>query len=195
VGGETIIGCNRAFTQRLPSELRDKLERLGGKTVMNFAPKGSSKHLEFLEHPDLRAWDDVFQTDSETEVEELCVGRSLTPVWNPDGSLTLMCDTSVFTIHPVTGEKFYRSTIHANGTFGEAGVKLAATQKQPSGWYLGDGTLMSAEDAGLIKSIYEDVEQAWQWLSGDLMILDNLQTLHGRNAFSGPREVLVAILA
>lgn len=195
VGGETIIGSNRAFTERLPLELRTKLERLGGRTVMNFAPKGSSKDLKIIEHPDQRSWDDAFMTDSVAEVEEICSARHMTPTWNMDGSLTLTADTSIFTVHPVTGEAFYRSTVHANGSFGEIGVKIAATQIQPSGWYLGDGTIMSLEDAALIKDIYEEVEQAWHWLAGDLMILDNLQSLHGRNPFSGPREVLVGLLA
>jgi len=56
---------------------------------------------------------------------------TLGPVWNEDGSLTMLDVTQTFTVHPKTGERFYRS---------------------------------------------------------------NLQVAHGRNSYTGPREIMVALL-
>ena len=33
------------------------------------------------------------------------------------------------------------------------------------------------------------------WQAGDLMLVDNIRSAHSREAFSGPREVLVAMAA
>ena len=32
-----------------------------------------------------------------------------------------------------------------------------------------------------------------RWQAGDLMLVDNVRTAHGRERFEGPREVLVAM--
>ena len=39
--------------------------------------------------------------------------------------------------------------------------------------------------------IAETVELAWQ--AGDIVLLDNMLTAHGRNSYAGKRKVLVAM--
>ena len=45
----------------------------------------------------------------------------------------------------------------------------------------------------LINKVYEANAARERWQSGDLMLVDNLRTAHGRERFEGPREVLVAM--
>jgi alpha-ketoglutarate-dependent taurine dioxygenase len=42
--------------------------------------------------------------------------------------------------------------------------------------------------------VLEEVTVAFPWRAGDVMILDNIYSFHGRNAFTGTRDVQVALL-
>ena len=44
-----------------------------------------------------------------------------------------------------------------------------------------------------ILKIYQPLEVVYRWQKGDIMILDNVLVAHARNAFSGPRKLLVAL--
>ncbi len=197
-GGETIIGSMHEFMQRLPAELKEKLEEHDVHIVRNFGPAGSTAGMDVIDHPDKIAWNDAFYTDSRTEVERRCAELGMTPIWNEDGSLTLQDSTKTFTVHPQTGERFYRNNLHTNASFDRPGFSeiaaaVRARQKRPSGMYLDNGETLSAEEAATINRVYEEIELAWPWQNGDIMVLDNLQVAHGRNASSGPREIMVAL--
>lgn len=199
VGGETIIGSARELTKRIPAALREKLERLGVRSIRNFAPAGSSREMAVTDHPDKRGWDEVFDTDSKEEVERACADMGMTPIWNEDGTLTLVSELEPLERHPRTGEPLYRTQTHTNRTFERGDLKavtqqLRASQKMPSGHSFRNGEPMSDEEADAIDRIYRDITIAWPWQSGDVMILDNLQVHHGRNPYSGSRNVQVALL-
>lgn len=199
VGGETIIGSMRHFMQRLPTELREKLEKHKIRSVRNLAPAGTSKGKAVSEHPDLVGWDVSFYTDSKEQVEAECRRLDVECIWNEDGSLTVVGYTDPFAVHPQTGERIYRTNIHTNGKI--AGAKYAgldeallSKQKMPSGYTLDTGEGLSAEEVQAIADTFNSIEIAWPWENGDVMILDNLLCVHGRNPFSGQREILTALL-
>jgi alpha-ketoglutarate-dependent taurine dioxygenase len=59
--------------------------------------------------------------------------------------------------------------------------------------YFGDGTSL---DSGELKHIREVVRKEMllvEWQAGDILILDNMLTAHGRMPFTGPRKVLLAM--
>ena len=88
---------------------------------------------------------------------------------------------------------FARKSFEKQGR-GDLVNRIRATQKDPTGHYLDDGTKLSDEEVDIIMGLYDQIELAWPWQDGDFAILDNLKTAHGRNPFSGPREVMVALL-
>jgi hypothetical protein len=45
----------------------------------------------------------------------------------------------------------------------------------------------------MLNATYEENMRREPWQSGDLMLVDNVRTAHSREAFSGEREVLVAM--
>jgi alpha-ketoglutarate-dependent taurine dioxygenase len=197
-GGETIIGSMHEFMKRLPAELTRKLEQHEVHIVRNFAAAGSTDGMAMIDHPDKVAWNDAFYTDSRAEVEQRCRQLGMKPIWNEDGSLTLLDVTKTFTVHPKTGERFYRNNLHTNRSFDRPGFReieaaVRATQKHASGMYLDNGETLTADEAATINRIYEEIELAWPWQNGDVMVLDNLQVAHGRNTYSGPREIMVAL--
>jgi hypothetical protein len=194
-GGETIIGSMREFTRRLPAGIRDRLERLGVRGVRNYAPAGAGKG----ELADLRygvAWDESFGTADKAEVERLCAERGLEPIWRDDGGLIVVTQLDPFAVHPITGERFYRSIIHTSNIDTVTG-KLTHKMEgaYATGYTFGDGTAMTIEEGQSLHDVLNDITMCWEWQGGDLMIVDNLQVAHGRNRFQGERETLVALFA
>ncbi|MBJ6136078.1 TauD/TfdA family dioxygenase [Marinobacter litoralis] len=199
-GGETIIADTRELIGSLSPELREKLETLGVMTVRNFAAP-SGRLDESVPHVDLRGWDLAFQTDERDEVTARCKERGLEPIWNKDGSLTVVNRTAAVVVHPQTEQKLYRSNLHIyrvdsnmQGLDPEIIRHLRENQERPSGTFLGDGQPLAEEEALQFTAHLDQKERAWSWKDGDVMILDNLQVWHGRNPFEGSRDVQVAML-
>lgn len=197
-GGETLIADMRAITAGLPPAIRDKLETHGIRNIRNFAAKtGSTEENRVM---DKRGWDFAFYTDSQEEVEAICARRHMRPHWHEDGSLTVFNQEDAFVTHPSTGERVYRSGLHIahfyRGSYDNTGEAAAvrASQQFPSGAYLGDGSeLDPALDAELC-ALVDRFTYQWPWRDGDVMVLDNLLTGHGRNPFEGTRATEVALL-
>jgi alpha-ketoglutarate-dependent taurine dioxygenase len=194
VGGETIIGSMRTFMQHLPTALREKLEKHQIHIVRNFAPAGTTPTI--VDDSDKVCWNDAFYTDDRMKVEDHCKRLSAKPIWNNDGSLTIINVMTPFTDHPLTGERFYRSHIHSGGRVRQASVDadVGTKARRPSGYSLDGGETLGSDEIAIIKSLFDRIERSFPWNHGDVMILDNLQVAHGRNPFSGPREVMVALL-
>lgn len=197
-GGETTIADMRAITAALPAGIRAKLEQHGIRNVRNFAAKTGSSEQDRL--MDKRGWDFAFYTDSEKEVEEVCARRHMRPHWHEDGSLTVFNQEEAFVTHPSTGERIYRSGLHLDhfyrGSYDNTGAAAAlrASQKFPSGAFLGDGSELSREEDAELCAVVDRFTYQWPWQNGDLMLLDNLLTGHGRNPFEGTRATEVAMM-
>lgn len=201
VGGETIVADTRGLLEALPPALREKVESLGVMTVRNFAPPSGQLDAS-VAHMDLRGWDTAFESNDRAHVELLCKERGLEPIWNEDGSLTVVNRTSAVVAHPVTGQKLYRSNLHSytasshsEGLDTELVRRVRESQQRPSGTFLGDGQPLAADEIAHFNAFLDHRTRAWPWKNGDVMILDNLQTWHGRNPYEGSRQVQVAVLA
>ena len=44
-----------------------------------------------------------------------------------------------------------------------------------------------------MRAAFEAEKTAFPWQLGDVMVIDNMRVAHGRNAFFGPRKILVAM--
>ena len=61
------------------------------------------------------------------------------------------------------------------------------------GNFVGDGVEIDASELAMVQSICQQCEFTRPWRQGDLLVLDNHLTLHGRKPFTGAREILVAM--
>lgn len=204
-GGETIIADMREFTSRLPADIRQTLERVGIMNVRNFGPPVPDTGEIPSDHPDQRSWEFAFFTSDPKEVEAICAAKGMETLWNEDGALTVRSALPAFQRHPVTGDRLYRAVIHIDGGTGlvaalpEARRKrveeMLAKQAHRSGYYLGDGSPVPKPMFQAMNVILDELEVKWAWQAGDIMVLDNLLTSHGRNAFEGTRDVQAALLS
>src|SRR2546426_2326377 len=72
-------------------------------------------------------------------------------------------------------------------------VDLYGQDGLPFNTRFGNGDPIGAELVELINGTYEAHSARERWQAGDLMLVDNLRTAHGREPFEGAREVLVAM--
>ena len=57
----------------------------------------------------------------------------------------------------------------------------------------GNGDPIGEDVVQLLNEVYEANTAREPWQAGDLMLVDNIRTAHSREAFEGPREVLVGM--
>ena len=57
----------------------------------------------------------------------------------------------------------------------------------------GNGDPIGADVIQVVDQVYEENTARERWQSGDLFLVDNVRTAHGRESFEGPREVVVSL--
>ena len=59
--------------------------------------------------------------------------------------------------------------------------------------YYGDGSPIEDSVMDHVGEVYEKNAVRFQWEEGDLITLDNMLTAHGRDTFTEPRKIVVAL--
>src|SRR5262245_39000635 len=63
----------------------------------------------------------------------------------------------------------------------------------PRNAYHADGSPIDVSMLDEIRHVYEQEAVRFAWKEGDILVLDNMMTAHGRAPFAGPRKVLVGM--
>jgi len=156
-----------------------------------------------------RSWQETFETADYGQAEELAALLGAHTQWNPDGSLSLSSVLPATTIHPVTREEvwfnqadqFHPSTIRTQGARGiemyEAlkDAYVGREDKLPQNVVFGDGSPIPDEYLDTIRRASSNNMLLFDWKRGDLLMVDNVLTAHGRMPFSGERQILVSMTA
>ncbi|HEU5023996.1 MAG TPA: TauD/TfdA family dioxygenase [Spirillospora sp.] len=145
-----------------------------------------------------KSWQDTFETADRDAVEEFLAGTGAEHAWRPDGTLRISQTRPATVRHPVTGTEVWFNQADqwhpaGLGEAGEALARLLPEEELPQSVRFADGRPIPAahirqvRDRGLACAV--DVD----WRAGDLLLIDNVLTAHGRRAFTGDRRVLVAM--
>ena len=185
-GGETPIGDSRVVYNLLPESVREKFEEKGVKYVRNYST---------LDLP----WSVVFQTEDKSQVEAYCKANELTYEWLDDDALRTSQINPATAVHPQTGEKVWFNQAHLFHV-SSLGKEIARTlldslgeENVPRNSYYGDGSPIEPEVLDVIRSTYERTKVKFPWQKNDLLLLDNMLFTHGREPYTGPRQVLVGM--
>ena len=186
-GGETPIADSRKIYQCIPSEIRDCFERKGLMYVRNY---GTGLDL---------AWQEVFQTTSRPAVEDYCRMAGIEFEWIGEDQLRTRQHCQVSAQHPQTGEMVWFNQahlFHISRLPVEARDCLLSTfaeEDLPRNVYFADGSAIEPEMVNEILKIYEQQAMVFSWCAGDVLLLDNMLTAHGRKPFTGKRRVVVGM--
>jgi amino acid adenylation domain-containing protein/FkbH-like protein len=186
-GGETPLVDSREVFRRLPREVREPFVSKGVMYVRNY---GTTLGLP---------WTKVFGTGNPSEVENKCRAEGVRYEWRPDGSLKTVAVRPAAYRHPDTSEWTWCNQaqhwhIACLDSVTRAYILGATTEDRfPRSCYYGDGTPIPDKVMHMILEVYKEIEVAFPWKKGDVLLVDNLLTAHGRNPYTGERQLFVVI--
>lgn len=186
-GGTTPLIDTRRVYKKIPDDVRSEFERKGWMFVRNF---NTGFGL---------SWQTVFQTTDQAEVEEYCRSANIEWEWlGGDRLRTRQVRPSVIQ-HPATGECvwFNHATFFHVTTLKPSLLKILRSSftedQMPNNTFFGDGSTIPDDVVEKLRHAYLSERVSFPWEKGDLIVLDNVLTAHGRDAYSGPRKILFAM--
>lgn len=186
-GGETPIADSRRVFESLDPRIR---QRFIDKRVMYVRNYGAGLDL---------SWQNVFQTDSRSEVEAFCRSAGIDFEWKgTDGLRTRQVCQSVAR-HPKTGEQVWFNQAHLFHVSSlppmVRDMLLSEFREEdlPRNTYYGDGTPIEPETLDAIRAAYDEHAVLFPWQEGDVLMLDNMLVAHARSPFVGTRKVVVGM--
>ena len=201
-GGFTTLGNARHVLGLAPFELRQEIEHRGVRYVRNFR----SPDFE-IDDPQFRAnhrsWIEAFGTDDRRQIEADCGAMGLEWEWLPDGSLSVAHTARGLIEHPVTGETIWFNQIHmqtvnrklyTDEVLRSMDTIYGGGRARPYVTTFGDGGILPGDQVEDLLSTIERLEIVFPWQKGDILLIDNLQSYHGRTPFTGERDIQVALL-
>lgn len=142
---------------------------------------------------------DSFGTDDRCYVEAYCRANAITFAWQPGGGLRTWQRRAAVVRHPHCWARCWFNQVaflnqwtlepevreYLIDTYGPDGL--------PFNTHYGDGAPIEPEVIDLILRTYDTHTLTEPWQPGDLMLIDNIRTAHGREPFTGHRDILVAM--
>lgn len=144
-------------------------------------------------------WQEVFQTNRRESVEEYCTENDIEFEWRRNDILRTRQVRPAVRTNPGTGDRvWFNHAAFFNVEALESNVRKVLLRgleidDLPYNTYFGDGEPIASEMVREILSAYQSHKVVFDWKQEDVMLLDNMQVAHGREAYSGEREVLVAM--
>lgn len=186
-GGATSVADATAVLQALPGALLERFERVGWLLIRNYHEEIGASLAE------------AFGSDERRAVEDYCRANAIGFEWRQGGVLRTRQRRSAIVRHPRTGQRcWFNQIAFLNEWTMDAEVReylldLYGEDGLPFNTRFGDGEPIGADIVQSINEVYAANTARDAWQPGDLMLVDNIRTAHGRECFQGPREVLVGM--
>jgi alpha-ketoglutarate-dependent taurine dioxygenase len=187
VGGATAVADASTVLDGLPPELVERFEREGWLLTRSYNDEIGASYAE------------AFGTEDRGAIESYCRANAIEFEWHPDGELRTRQRRSAVVRHPVTGRRCWFNQIAFLNEWTMAPevheylVDVYGADGLPFNTRFGNGDPIGEDVVQLLNKVYEANTVREPWQAGDLMLVDNVRTAHSREAFEGPREVLVAM--
>ena len=186
-GGETpIVDCRKVF-QSLDPEISERFRQKGIMYVRNF-----------VDGLDVN-WQSFFRTNDKSAVEQRCREMSISYEWTDSNGLRICRVSPAVIEHPRTRETvfFNQLQLHHPGCLDpavrESLLSVFREEELPRNAFYGDGSRIEDRVMEEIGRLYHELSVSFPWRAGDVLLLDNMLTAHGRNPFAGEREIVVTM--
>jgi alpha-ketoglutarate-dependent taurine dioxygenase len=145
------------------------------------------------------SWQDAFQTNDKTVVEQYCREARMEVEWREGDRLRTRAIRQVVVAHPRTGETVWFNHAHMfhlsnlEPAVREALLSEFREDELPRNAFYGDGSAIETSILDEIRELYRQTAISFPWQQGDILMLDNFLASHGREPYLGPRKILVAM--
>jgi alpha-ketoglutarate-dependent taurine dioxygenase len=186
-GGETPIADVRKVYARIDPAIRNKFESQGIMYLRNYS-EGAGLN-----------WRVAFGTSDRDKVEEYCRTNKIEFEWKSNDRLQTRQVRPAIARHPRTSEivwfnhALFFNVLSLEPELREALLTMMSEEDLPTNTYYGDGSAIEATAIEHICDAYRQECVSFHWVPGDILLLDNMLTAHGRNSFTGQRRVLVVM--
>ena len=185
-GGETPVADSPKVLNSLPADLVERFEQLGWLLIRNYNSDIGASVTE------------AFGSGDRHAIESYCHANAIQFEWQSNGGLRTWQRRSAVVRHPRTGQRCWFNQIAflnewTDPELREYLVDVYGEDGLPFNTRFGNGDPIGADVIQVIDEVYEKNTARERWQSGDLFLVDNVRTAHGRESFEGPREVLVAM--
>ena len=186
-GGATAVSDSPTVLDALPKDLAERFERDGWLLARSYNDEIGATLAE------------AFGTEERGAIESYCRDNAIELAWQPDGGLRTRQRRSAVVRHPKSGRRcFFNQIAFLNewtiaAEIREYLVDVYGAEGLPFNTSFGTGEPLTEEIVELINAVYDAQTVREPWQSGDLMLVDNIRTAHSREAYDGPREILVGM--
>lgn len=216
-GGETPVCDFRKVYQQLDPKIKKEFEEKGVRLVRNYSGPKTKAGNDFFQ---LKKWDELFKTTDHAKVEEECKKNELLATWMEDDKLRLVNERPSMQKHPETGEMvwfnhlqvFHREAAaieykhiykRRKDFFSFRYMVMLNTitffkrlfkkpEDEAMHMFFADGSEIPKSYVAHVEDIIWNNLIANPWKLGDVLMIDNFSTSHGRLPYKGPRDILVA---
>ncbi|CUI16910.1 TauD domain-containing protein [Candidatus Protochlamydia naegleriophila] len=201
-GGSTILGDARKIYQSINSAVKQRM--VDKELLYVSAYYHQSKLMELINtfQKGHKPWKDVFETMDPKEVEKKCLENEISFKWNQHNWLQISQLRPAAISHPETQEKVWFNQAHLFdfnpkllGWWRYLGTKLLYCREHMRlhQVFFADHSKIPRNDLYHVLDVLDANTLSFPWQKGDLLVLDNVLSMHGRATFKGPRRVLTAM--
>jgi alpha-ketoglutarate-dependent taurine dioxygenase len=187
-GGQTSLASNREILRKMPDDITAVFRKKKIKYIRNF-------------HPGIKigkTWQSTYCTESQAEVERIVAQQKSVCRWGANGSLQVstLCDAFA-SARGIDGNFWFNQAEqwHPSSLHPEIRAMLEQCDMHSHDCEFEDGEPFEDEMLDRVRGVLNSSKLLFNWQRNDVLVIDNMLTLHGREPFSGTRKTLAYLSA
>ena len=201
--GRTILGRTEEITREMKK--RPHLWNLFDGKILRYTSKHPPEGSFFARvNPTHRTWVQAFETTDKNEVEQICAAKGYDFKWNDEWIEVTRRVPAILGPDQYFDHPYWYNQAHlyhpnprirggrANHLLANLLYLLPSTRQYEITF--DDGSSLPREIVYEIYDILDEKTIGFDWEKGDVVLLHNRLTCHGRSSYGGPRRILVTMI-